>query len=74
MNIAEIKLNLFRNIDDLPEKLLLELRALIDDFLAKKQKLIQTPPQQRLPRQFGCMKGTVIYMAPDFDEPSIFTF
>jgi len=74
MNIAEIKLNLFRNIDRLPEKLLLELRVLIDDFLAKKQKETPTPPEQRKPRQFGCMKGLVIYMADDFDEPSIFTF
>lgn len=69
MNIAEIKLNLIRSIDHLPEKLLLELRALIDDFLAKKQKEAPTPPQQRKPRQFGCMKGLVIYMAEDFDAP-----
>lgn len=74
MNIAEIKLNLFRDIDRLPEKLLLELRVLIDDFLAKKQKEAPISPQQRKPRQFGCMKGLVIYMADDFDEPSIFTF
>lgn len=68
MNIAEIKLILFRNIDNLPEKWLLELRALIDDFLAKKQK--QSPkPTLRKPRQFGCMKGLVIYMADDFDAP-----
>lgn len=68
MNIAEIKLNLFRNIDRLPEKMLLELRALIDDFLAKKQQQIPKPQQQK-PRQFGCMKGLVIYMADDFDAP-----
>ena len=68
MNVAEIKLNLFRNIDNLPENLLIELRALIDDFLAKKRQPV-APASPRLPRQFGCMKGTVTYMAPDFDEP-----
>jgi antitoxin (DNA-binding transcriptional repressor) of toxin-antitoxin stability system len=30
------------------------------------------PPEQkpeRLPRQLGTMRGTVLYMAPDFDAP-----
>ncbi|MBK9015356.1 MAG: DUF2281 domain-containing protein [Saprospiraceae bacterium] len=68
MNVAETKLTLFRNIDNLPESMLIELRALVDDFLAKKQKPAPTP-SPRKPREFGCMKGTVLYMAPDFDEP-----
>lgn len=68
MNTAEIKPQLIRNISNLPEKLVLELRALIDDFLAKKQQQIPKPQQQK-PRQFGCMKGVVIYMADDFDAP-----
>ena len=68
MNVAELKLNLFRKIENLPENLLMELRAMIDDFLAKKrQPAIQ--PAARKPRQFGCMKGLVIYMADDFDAP-----
>ncbi len=68
MNVAETKLTLFRNIDNLPESLLMELRTLVDDFLAKKQKPASMPTERK-PRQFGCMKGTVLYMAPDFDEP-----
>ncbi len=27
-----------------------------------------TPPPAPTPRQFGTLKGTVLYMAPDFDE------
>lgn len=50
MNIAEIKLNLFRNIDDLPEKLLLELRALIDDFFWQKNiRRLQHLPNSESP-------------------------
>jgi len=33
-------------------------------------KLVATPLEPQLtPRQFGTMKGTVLYMAPDFDAP-----
>ena len=68
MNVAEIKFNLFHNIENLSENLLVELRALIDDLLAKKQKHPPTPVPRK-PREFGCMKGLVIYMADDFDAP-----
>ena len=32
-------------------------------------RLIRTAPPSREPRQLGTLKGTVLYMAPDFDEP-----
>ncbi len=68
MNVADIKFNLFHNLENLSESLLIELRKMIDDLLAKKQKNTSTP-SPRKPREFGCMKGLVIYMAPDFDAP-----
>ena len=32
-------------------------------------RLILAAPPERKPRQLGTLKGTVLYMAPDFDEP-----
>jgi len=32
-------------------------------------RLTATPETQRKPRQPGTLKGTVLYMAPDFDAP-----
>jgi prevent-host-death family protein len=32
-------------------------------------KLVGAPVQQRKPRQPGSLRGTVLYMAPDFDAP-----
>ena len=32
-------------------------------------KLIATPETLRKPRQPGTLRGTVLYMAPDFDAP-----
>lgn len=33
-------------------------------------KLVATPPApSKKPRQLGTMKGSVVYMAPDFDAP-----
>ena len=32
-------------------------------------RLVRTAPRERKPRQSGTLKGTVLYMAPDFDEP-----
>lgn len=61
MNIAEHKLNIIRQIDDLPEESLIELEKLISKLRVNKK----TAPK----RQLGCMKGLVIYMADDFDAP-----
>ena len=46
-------------------------QAEVIDFIAfLKSKVPQTPSSTKLSRlSFGCMKGTVTYMAPDFDEP-----
>jgi prevent-host-death family protein len=32
-------------------------------------RLVAAAPPQRKPRQLGMLRGTVLYMAPDFDEP-----
>ena len=61
MNIAEYKLSLFRQIDELPEESLIELDKLIS------QLRINNKPASK--RQFGCMKGLVVSMADDFDAP-----
>lgn len=29
----------------------------------------ETTPKEKKPRQFGTMRGSVLYMAPDFDAP-----
>jgi hypothetical protein len=59
MNIAERKLDLFRQIDELPEESLIEVKKLIAQLKSK--------PKQK--RQAGCMKGLVVYIAEDFDAP-----
>ena len=61
MNVAEQKLNLIRQIDQLPEDSLLELEKVIMT-LRKPKKTVSK-------RQFGCMKGLVVSMADDFDTP-----
>jgi hypothetical protein len=61
MNIAEHKLDLFRQIDTLSEESLIEVEKLI------AQLKVQQPKKTK--RQAGCMKGFVIYMADDFDAP-----
>ena len=61
MNIAEHKLNLFRQIDELPEESLIELEKLISQLKINKKPVSK--------RQFGCMKGLVVSMADDFDAP-----
>jgi len=61
MNIAEHKLNLIRQIDELPEESLIELEKIVSQLLSNKK-----PKSKRLA---GCMKGLVKYMADDFDAP-----
>jgi hypothetical protein len=60
MNIAEHKLNLIRQIDQLPEESLLELEKAISQLRGHKKAA---------KRKFGCMKGLVVSMADDFDAP-----
>lgn len=61
MNIAEHKLNLIRQIDELPEESLIELEKIISQLQFNKK-----PKPKRLA---GCMKGLVEYMSDDFDAP-----
>ena len=61
MSTAELKLAIFRAIDRLPEA---RLRRLLQEV---KEEADTPPPQQR-PR-FGALKGSLLYMAPDFDAP-----
>jgi len=32
-------------------------------------RLIPTPPPERKPRRLGTLRGMVLHVAPDFDEP-----
>jgi Protein of unknown function (DUF2281) len=61
MNIAEHKLNLIRQIDQLPEESLIELEKLISQLRDHKKTALK--------REFGCMKGLVVSMADNFDAP-----
>ena len=61
MNIAEHKLNLIRQIDELPEESLVELEKLISQLRDHKKTALK--------RKFGCMKGLIVSMADDFDAP-----
>jgi hypothetical protein len=61
MNIAEQKLNLIPQINQLPEEDLLQLKKILTNLHGNKKAISK--------RQFGCMKGLVISMADDFDAP-----
>lgn len=65
MNTSDVKLLLFREIDKLPAELLLELKELVQKIAASSKQA----PTKKNKRQFGSMKGLVIYMAPDFNAP-----
>ncbi len=60
MSIAELKLQLIREIDRLPKDRLQEILIFLTGTPSKKS---------RKKRQIGVLKGTLLYMAPDFDEP-----
>ena len=62
MNIAEHKLNLIRQIDELPEESLLALEKIISQLRMNKKPTLKRG-------LLGCMKGLVVYMADDFDAP-----
>lgn len=61
MDIAEHKLNLIRQIDDLPEASLIELERIILQLRVSQKTTAK--------RQFGCMQGLVVSIADDFDAP-----
>ena len=64
MSTAEIKIKLFRDIDNLPEQYLPDLQVMIQKYLAKVST--HTPKKKR---RLGVMKGLIVYMAPDFNTP-----
>lgn len=60
MTLAEHKLDVIRQIDELSEESLLEVEKLIKKLKNKKKSR----------KDFiGCMQGLVVYMADDFDAP-----
>ena len=62
MTIAEHKLKIIHQIDELSEESLIEIDNLITQLKSKQQQ----QPKRRL---IGCMKGLVTYIADDFDAP-----
>ncbi len=62
MSTAELKLQLIRQIDQLPPQRLL-------DALKFLRSLSDSPKKLKYNRRIGTLKGTLLYMAPDFDEP-----
>jgi len=60
MSIAELKLQLIREIDRLPKDRLQEILKFLKGIPSKKSAG---------KRQIGVLKGTLLYMSPDFDEP-----
>ena len=65
MNTSELKLELFRAIDQMPEELL----PVLKDAVARINKFRTNAPTAPTKRQFGSMKGLVVFMAPDFNAP-----
>jgi hypothetical protein len=65
MNTSDLKLELFRTIDQLPEELLPALK----EAVLRIGKYQTGTPNDYKKRQFGSMKGLVLYMAPDFNAP-----
>lgn len=65
MNTSELKLELFRAIDQTPEELLPALKEAVVRINSGRASVPAAPAK----RQFGSIKGLVLYMAPDFNEP-----
>jgi hypothetical protein len=61
MSVAELKLELIRAIDRMTEAEIIQLLRQV----SHKERV--SPPAPRL--RFGALKGSLIYMAPDFDAP-----
>ena len=63
MSVAELKLKLYRQIDNLDDTNLQKLDIIIDVMSHPKN------PQPKTRGIVGSMKGFVTYMSDDFDEP-----
>ncbi len=59
-----------KDLDELIHKLTPAEELLITENDQIVARLVAvTPPKKREPRRLGTLKGTVLYMAPDFDAP-----
>ena len=63
MSIAELKLKLYRRIDNMDENKLQRLDIMVEQM---EQPTSQQPKTRGI---VGSMKGFVTYMSDDFDEP-----
>jgi hypothetical protein len=63
MSVAELKLKLYRQIDNMDDNSLQKLDVIIDVMSHPSN------PQPKTRGIVGSMKGFVTYMSDDFDEP-----
>jgi hypothetical protein len=63
MSVAELKLELYRQIDTLNEDELLKLNNVVQTIIHPENEVKKTRGI------IGSMKGFVTYMSDDFDEP-----
>jgi hypothetical protein len=63
MSVAELKLKLYRQIDNMDDKNLQKLDVIIDVMSHSNH------PQPKSRGIVGSMKGFVTYISGDFDEP-----
>jgi hypothetical protein len=63
MSVAELKLKLYRQIDNMDESKLQKLDVMVYEMEHPKN------PEPRTRGIVGSMKGFVTYMSDDFDEP-----
>lgn len=64
MNTADLKLHLFRQIDNLPDEVLLQLQNLLNSWQQQPNTQLTPPPV----RKAGSLKGAFI-VPDDFNEP-----
>ncbi len=64
MSTAELKHALLRAIDQLPEA---RLEQLLESIKQEKDTNEEEKNMGKL--RFGALKGGLVYMSPDFDEP-----
>jgi hypothetical protein len=63
MSIAELKLDVFKKMVNLPDEQFMEAYKLL------LTHVFQTPTSAKKQRTIGSMKGILLYMADDFDAP-----
>lgn len=63
MSVAELKLKLYRQIDNLDDNNLQKLDVIVDGMLHPSN------PKPKTRGIVGSLPGLVVYMSDDFDEP-----